>query len=185
MEDNKIIELFFERNERGIKELSEKFSRLIGKISNGILSSREDAEECLNDTLLAVWNSVPPDKPDNLSAYVCKIARRKAINRLRYNKAPVRCSDLLTELDECIPSRESPVEDLAEIAELTEALNKWLETLKPKHKKLFIQRYFYALAIKDAASECSMSLTAATTALSRMRESLRKYLNERGFLDEN
>lgn len=181
MNDEEIIGLLERRDEKGLAELSKKLSQLIRKVCRGILASRTDAEDCENDTLLAVWNAIPPDRPDNLAAYVCKIARRKSINRLRSSKSPIRNPDLLAELDECIPSACS-VESAAETAELIEALDGWLDTLGEKHKQLFIERYFYAQTIKDAARECSMSLTAATTALSRMRASLKVYLNERSLL---
>lgn len=181
MDDNEIIRLLENRSEKGLSELSKKFSRLIMKITRGILTSQTDAEECCNDTLLAVWENIPPDKPNNLAAYVCKIARRKTINRLRYNTAPMRNSDLLTELNECLPSVSS-VENAAELSELTQALNDWLDTLGGNHKRLFMERYFYAQTINDAAKSCSMSLTAATTALSRMRNSLKEYLQERSLL---
>lgn len=151
------------------------------KITRGMLNSQTDVEECLNDTLMAVWSAIPPDKPDNLAAYVCKIARRKTINRLRYNSAPMRNSEVLSELDECLPSNYS-VEDNAELSELTKALDEWLDTLSEKHKRLFMERYFNAQTVKDAAKACSMSLTAATSALSRMRVSLKAYLEERSFL---
>ena len=182
MTDNEIIQLLEARSEQGLSELSKKFTNLIMKITRGILSSQTDAEECANDTLLAVWNAIPPDKPDNLAAYICKIARRKTINRLRYNTAPMRNSDLLTELDECLPSNARSVEESAELSELTEALNGWLDTLSEQHKRLFMERYFSAQTIKTAAKSCSMSLTAATSALSRMRASLKAYLEERSLL---
>ena len=180
--DEEIIALLENRDDRGLTELSKKFTRLIMKITRGILSSQTDAEECANDTLLAVWNAIPPDNPENLAAYVCKIARRKTLNRLRYNTAPMRNSDLLTELDECLPSNMRSVEESAELSELTETLNCWLDTLSEQNKRLFMERYFNAQTIKKAAKSCSMSLTAATTALSRMRASLKSYLNERSLL---
>lgn len=182
MTDEEIIVLLEKRDDKGLSELSKKFTRLILKITRNILSSQTDAEECVNDTLLAVWNAIPPDKPDNLAAYICKIARRKTLNRLRYNTAPIRNSDLLTELDECLPSNMRSVEESAELSELTEALNGWLDTLSKQHKRLFMERYFNAQPIKDAARSCSMSLTAATSALSRMRASLKAYLDERSLL---
>lgn len=182
LNDEEIISLLEKRDDRGLSELSKRFKRLILKISRNLLSSQTDAEECLNDTLLAVWDAIPPDKPANLGAYVCKIARRKTLNRLRYNTAPTRNSNLLTELDECLPSNMRSVEEAAELAELTAALNAWLDTLSEQNKRLFMERYFNALPIKDAARLCSMSLTAATSALSRMRASLKEYLDERSLL---
>lgn len=178
MEDVKITQLLTSRDQTGLSELKRKYNRLILKVCRGILRSSEDAEECANDTLLAVWNSIPPEDPDDLKAYICRIARRKAINRFHYNTAAMRNADLLTELDECIPSGCS-VEDTAERAELTAALNDWLGTLDEKKRQLFIQRYFYMLSVKEAAKSCSMSSTAATTALLRMRESLKEFLIKR------
>lgn len=178
-EDEKITALLTERSEQGLSALRSKYYRLILKVSRGILSSPEDAEEVANDTLLAVWNGIPTDKPQNLKAYVCRIARRKAIDKLRYNKAAVRNADLLTELDECLPASYS-VEDNAERAELAAALNDWLNTLDETKRQLFTQRYFYMDTVKSAAKSCKMSETAASTALQRLREGLRKYLTERG-----
>ncbi len=178
MEDVKITELLTSRDQAGLAELKLKYNRLILKVCRGILRSPEDAEECANDTLYAVWNSIPPENPDDLKAYICRIARRKAINRFHYNTAAMRNADLLTELDECVPSGYS-VEDSAERAELTAALNDWLGTLDEKKRGLFIRRYFYMLSVKETAKACSMSCTAATTALLRLRESLKEYLTER------
>lgn len=178
MEDAKITEMLSSRDQAGLAELKRKYYRLIMKVCRGILRSPEDAEEVANDTLLAVWDRIPPDEPDDLTAYVCRIARCKAINRYHYNTAAIRNADLLTELDECIPSR-SRVEDEFERAELTAALNDWLGTLDGKKRGLFIARYFYMLSVKESARQCSMSVTAATTALMRLREGLKKFLTER------
>ncbi len=181
MDDNEIIELLFSRDERGVKALDQKLRRLIMKIALGVVRSREDAEECVNDTLLAVWNAVPPERPNNLTAYVCKIARRLTLNRLRYNTAEMRSFDLVTELDECTPDGGSSVEETAENSELKEALDTWLDSLDEKQHKLFMLRYFYLQSVKDAARACSMSQSAAGVALMRLRSSLKKYLIERGF----
>lgn len=178
MEDVKITQLLTSRDQTGLSELKRKYNRLILKVCRGILRSPEDAEECANDTLLAVWNSIPPEDPDDLKAYICRIARRKAINRFHYNKAAMRNADLLTELDECIPSGCS-VEDTAERAELTAAVNDWLGTLDEKKRRLFIQRYFYMLSVREAAKSVYMTPTAATTALLRLRESLKEFLIKR------
>ena len=183
MEDVKITQLLTSRDQTGLSELKRKYNRLILKVCRGILRSPEDAEECANDTLLAVWESIPPDRPDNLTAYVCKIARRKTIDKLRYNTAAMRSTELLTELDECLPSGYS-TEDEAEKAELSAALNEWLRSLDERQQKLFTLRYFYMRTAKDAAKACSMTPTAATTALARLRGSLKKYLVERGLFYE-
>lgn len=183
MEDEKITALLLERSERGLAALKAKYNRLILKVSRGVLKSPEDAEEVANDTLLAVWDGIPPDKPDNLAAYVCKIARRKSIDKLRYNTAAIRNADLLTELDECIPAGFS-VEDTAEKAELAAALSAWLNSLDGQKRQLFTLRYFYMESVKNAAKSVKMSETAASTALQRLRENLKKYLVERGLFYE-
>lgn len=173
------------RSERGLAELKRKYERLIMKICREVLDSTEDAEECANDTLLAVWEGIERENPNNLIAYVCKIARRKALNRLRYNIAPIRNSALIDELDECLPSTKYSPENAFESSELTAALNDWLRSLPEKQRLLFMKRYYFSESVKDAARECQMSVTAATTALSRQRVSLKKYLTERGFYYEN
>lgn len=183
MEDEKITELLTNRDQSGLVELKAKYYRLILKVCRGFLRSPEDAEECANDTLLAVWERIPPDRPENLTAYVCKIARRRTIDRLRYNTAAIRNNELLTELDECLPSGYS-TEDEAEKAELSEALNEWLKSLDERQQKLFTLRYFYMRSAKDAAKACSITPTAATTALARLRGSLKKFLDERGLFYE-
>lgn len=180
MDDKEIIELLYNNDEPGMKALSEKFSRLIAQICRGMLHSKEDAEEITNDTLLAVWDAIPPERPENLTGFVCKIARRLAVSRVRYNTAAMRNYDLITELDECLPDERGSVEQQAEAAELSDYINKWLGTLSPKKRRLFMQRYYYMRTVKEAAAECGMSKTAATTALMRLREALKVYLNERG-----
>lgn len=185
MDDAYITEPSQMRSESGLRELKRKYERLILKICRGVLNSPEDVEECANDTLLAVWEGMERDNPANLTAYVCKIARRKSLNRLRYNTAPMRSSDLLTELDECLPSTKYSPENAFESTELTAALNDWLSTLTEKQRLLFMRRYFFSESVKDAAHCVGMSVTAATTALLRLRDSLKKYLTERGFDYEN
>ena len=181
MEDARITKLLTDRDQAGLSEIKRKYGRLILKVCRGILRSPEDAEECANDTLLALWNSIPPEEPDDLKAYICRIARRKAINRFQYNTAAMRNADLLTELDECLPCKYS-VEDAAELSELTAAVNEWLGTLDEKKRRLFVQRYFYMLSVKEAARSVSMTPTAAATALQRLRGSLKEFLKIREML---
>ena len=100
MDDNKIIGLYFERDERAIKETEEKYGRLILSIADNILDSREDADECVNDTYLGVWNSIPPMRPINLRAYICKIARNISLRRLEYESADKRGRNLTVSLSE-------------------------------------------------------------------------------------
>lgn len=183
MDDKEIVELLYNRDERGVKAAQNKFRKLMLNVCRGILRSDEEAEQCANDTLLKLWESIPPDRPENLTGYVCKIARRLTLNKLRYDSAQMRNSGLLAELDECIPSNCS-VERQAELSELSETLNVWLRGLPDKQQTLFTLRYFYAYGVKEAAKVCGMSKTAATTALMRLRESLKSYLTERGMFND-
>lgn len=179
MEDYAIMEKLSSRDQSGLEEISLKHGRLIRKICRSILKSPQDVEEVENDVLLAVWEGLKNEKPASLVGYICKIARRRAINKLRYNTAAARNSDLLEELDETLPSGYSP-ESEAEREELAEALNAWLKTQSEKHQRLFILRYFNMCSVNETARACSMSKTAVTTSLDRLRKSLKKYLTERG-----
>ncbi len=183
MEDAAIMNKLENRDRSGLDEIKSKYGRLILNVIRGVLKNPQDIEEVENDVLFALWEKLQSQAPDNLTAFICKIARRKAVDRLRYNTAAIRNSDLLTELDECLPSGYSP-EDEAEKAELSRALNDWLRSQNEKQRKLFTLRYFYMNSVKEAAKGCSMSVTAATSALSRMRGSLKKYLIERGMFYE-
>lgn len=178
MNDAKIVELLYSNDERGLAEVQRKYGTLIGRVCGTALRSRTDAEECANDTLKAVWDAIPPAKPDSLAGFICKLARRIAVSRIRYNTAQMRNSDLLGELDECIPSGHS-VEEAAEMSELSDALNDWLGTLPEKQRLLFLKRYYYFESVKEAARELGISATAASTALMRLREQLKGYLIER------
>lgn len=179
MEDIMIVDKLSNRDQSGLDEISSKYGKLIRSVCSRILKSPQDMEEVENDIFLAVWEGIPRDKPENLTAYICKIARRTSINKLRYNTAAIRNSDLLTELDECLPSGYS-IEDEAEKAELSAALNDWLRLQSDKHRKMFVLRYFNMYSVKETAKACSMSKTAVTTALARLRGSLKNYLTERG-----
>lgn len=183
MEDIIIVDKLSNSDQSGLAEISSKYGKLIRSVCGRILKSPQDVEEVENDIFLAVWEGIPRDKPANLTAYICKIARRISINKLRYNTAAIRNSDLLTELDECLPSGCS-IEDEAEKAELSAALNGWLRSQSARHQKMFVLRYFNMFSVKETAKACSVTQTAATTALARLRASLKKYLIERGMFYE-
>ena len=140
MDDEKIIELFFSRSENAIKELAAKYEKVCMTLSMNILGSREDAEECLNDTYLGVWNAIPPQKPDNLTAFVCKIARNLSLKKNTYNSAEKRQSNYgvcIDELSECIPSNHT-VE--SEMPLLIKPINFYLsdDTFFPTPMKAFL-----------------------------------------------
>ncbi len=176
--DAAIVELYFARNERAISETHARYGGACMQVSMGILNSRPDAEECVNDTYLETWNSIPPTRPRSLCAYVCRIARNLSISRLRRRLAAKRGGDMtvsLEELAECIPAGE----DVR--GELPELLSAFLRTLGARERSLFMERYWYARAVKDIAREHGMTATAVSVNLHRTRERLRVYLSERGY----
>jgi len=182
LEDSKIIALFYERSEQAIVELSNKYGAVCNKVANNILNNRLDAEECVNDAYLGVWNTVPPQNPDPLISYVCRIVRNLAVKRYHQNTAMKRNSyyDVsLEELDECLPSGVS-VEGEIEAKEVSEMINRFLKDLDKKSRVIFVRRYWYADPIDDIADRFDTSRHYISVKLSRIRKALRKYLVKEG-----
>lgn len=183
MEDKRIIELFFARSESAISQLSEKYGKLCAKIAHNILNDLSDAEECVNDTLLGVWNSIPPNRPDSLISYVCKVARNCALKRYEYNTAQKRNSHYdvaLEELDECIAAP-SGVEQEIDAMELTNDLNRFLAGLKKEDRVIFMRRYYFSDSYEQIASLTGLSVKNVSVRLTRIRASLKNQLKERGY----
>ena len=183
LEDSEIISLFFERSEQAIRELDRKYGPVVKKTAANILNDRQDAEECVNDTYLRVWNSIPPHAPDPLVSYTCRIARNLAVNRYHANKAEKRGGyDLiLDEMQECIPSGVD-VETEYEAKELGVAINRFLYTLDHNDRFLFVRRYWYADSVKDIARAMHSRENRISVRLFRLREKLRNTLNKEGLL---
>ena len=182
MDDGKIIDLFYERSEQAIFELSEKYGSFCRKIALNILKNERDAEECVNDALLAVWNTVPPQKPDPLPSYLSRIVRNTAVKRYCANTAEKRNShyDLaLDELEDCIGSRVT-VEDEFDARETARALNEFLETLDKKERILFVRRYWRADSIEDLSALFHTSRHNISVRLSRTRKKLKAFLLKKG-----
>ena len=182
MEDSKIIELFFERSEQAIIELSNKYGPICVKVADNILNSRRDAEECVNDAFLGVWDTVPPRRPDHLLSYVCKIVRNQALKRYHENTAQKRNSvyDIaLEEIADCFPSASS-AEQEAEAKEAEAAINRFLETLDRNSRILFVRRYWHSDSIEDLANLFHTSRHNISVRLSRTRKALKKYLIREG-----
>ena len=177
MEDQKILELFFARNEEGILRLEEQYKAYCGKIASQILSQREDVEEVLNDTWLSVWNAIPPEKPSFLKAYCAKIVRNAAINRFKMIGAKKRASESFTE----------SVDELGEDIQLSfnnveDHINDFLSREKKELRIFFVRRYFYHDEIKEIASKYKVGESKVKVSLHRMREALKKKLQEEGLL---
>ena len=182
MEDNQIIELYWQRSENAIAETSNKYSRLLLSISLNILGDYSDAEECENDTYVAVWNAIPPTRPNVFSAFLSKIIRNISINRYEYNKAKKRNNEydlILSELEECVASS-MLVEDCYAAGEISELINDFLKTQKQETRVIFVRRYWYADSVKDIANRMKISERKVKTVLFRVRGQLQQFLEERG-----
>ena len=184
LEDKQIIDLFWARSEQAIGELDQKYGQTVKKTAANLLRSRQDAEECVNDTYLGVWNRIPPHRPDPLVAFVCRIARNLAVSRLRRDGAQKRGSGLdlvLDEMEDFLPSGPDPEAEL-EARELVEAVNRFLATLDYDDRYLFVRRYWFADAVKDIAAAMHREESGVSLRLFRLRKRLRKSLQKEGLL---
>jgi RNA polymerase sigma-70 factor (ECF subfamily) len=179
MDDRRIIDLFFARNEDAINLTKEKYGRYLNSIAFDILGDRHDAAECESDTYLRAWNSIPPTDPRSLPAYLAKIVRNIALNRIRTDtrRIPLKMSLILDELSEVIPDVEG---DIAERLGIRECIVGYVNGLERERRNIFLKRYFYLMSVNDIASDMGMRVGTVKSILFRMREELRSYLNERG-----
>ena len=180
-DDNRIIEMFFERSEQAIGMLSEKYGALCTRVAENVLTSEEDAEECVSDAFLAVWNKIPPERPDPLSAYVCRIVKNLALKKLRQNTAAKRSAfeTAIDELEEHLSSGEN-VEAECDERELTELLNRFLADLPERERVLFVRRYWFGDSMEALAELFGTTEHNITARLYRTRQKLKKYLQKEG-----
>ena len=181
MEDTQIVELYWNRDQSAIVETKSKYSRILNRISMSILQSKEDSEECENDTYMKAWSSIPPQKPNCLIAYLGRITRNISINRWHENHAQKRGgnAELLSELTECIPSPVS-VEAEVEANELTSVIVKWLNSLPQDDRVLFLRRYWFGESIGNLAGENLTTPNKLAGRMYRLREKLRATLEKEG-----
>lgn len=181
LEDGKIIELFFARSEQAIQELDIKFGKICHKLSYNILNCWDDAEECVNDAYLGVWNAIPPAKPKPLQAYVCKIVRNISLKLYYRKKAAKRNSvyDVAMEELEDYLSAPNTVEAEMEARELAEIIESYLDTLTVENRVIFMRRYAYMDTYSDIAAQVGLSEKNVSVRLTRMRRKLKQYLTER------
>jgi len=183
-EDSRIIELYFERNESAVAETDKKYGAYCMTVSKNILGNEEDAKECLNDTYLAAWNSIPPKIPEKLSLFLGKITRNLSLNRYRKNETKKRgggTADIVfDEIGEIISGSENP-EEKFERKEIIGAVNEFLRTLPEEKRSIFICRYWYFDSIEDIAARFGKKESGIYSSLERTRKNLRKYLSERGY----
>ena len=178
MDDKAIIALYFSRSEQAITETKTKYERLCMKIANGILQSSEDAEECVNSSSLKIWNAIPPKNPESFCAYLCRIVKNTALSlcdRISRN----RFDEQYDELDEILGSGRT-IEEEYDSKALGEALNSFLGTQKRRTREIFVARYYFNMSTREIAMNFDMTDTAVRSRLTRTREQLKKYLEERG-----
>ncbi len=183
MDDRDIIALYFKRLESAITETAKKYGKYCFSISNNILHNRQDAEESVNDTYLQTWNSIPPTKPNSLSAYLAKIVRNISLNRIKASKAQKRGSgEYELAYDELAGIISSPqtVEDLIDEISLRDLINRWLESLSPEQRMVFVGRYWYFDSIATISAKMDFSVSKTKMLLLRLRNELKEYLESEG-----
>lgn len=184
MEDFKIVDLYWERSERAISETRTKYERMLSGISYSLLRSDEDAEECVNDTYVRAWESMPPHKPSRLSTYLGKLTRNLSISRHRHAHADKRWSGsdaVYDEIAECLPDTGAPGELSEEIA-LRDAINSFLASLPSRARVVFMQRYWYFCPIAVIARDMDMSESDVKVTLMRTRNRFREHLEKEGIV---
>lgn len=182
MEDRLIVGLYWQRQEQAIVESQRKYGRFCHRIAENILTLREDAEECVSDTWVRAWNTMPPQKPESLRAFLGRIVRNLAISRYRASHAEKRYAGmdlLLSELGECVPTADS-VEAAVDAAELSRLLSDWLRMLSESERTVFIRRYWNGETIRDLARRAGMSPSGVQRLLMRLRKQLHAHLEREG-----
>ena len=183
MEDDKIVQLYWDRDETAITATSDKYGAYCLSISRNILGNNEDAQECVNDTYLKAWNTIPPHRPAMLSTFLGKITRNLSFDRYKASRRDKRGGSqtalVLDELGEIIADKRS--DDEFDRKELLESINAFLSSLPPDKRKMFVCRYWYAYSIPEIAKRFGMTENNVSVSLNRTRQKLRNYLKERGF----
>ena len=185
MTDQQIVALYWQRSESAIAETDRHYGRYFHYIAYSILQDEEDAKETVNDTYLKAWNTIPPQRPHHLKAFLGRITRQLSINRLEHNSAQKRAGSqyqfALDELSECIAQNQ---EDFADTIALRDSLNQFLHALPTDARRVFIRRYWHLHSISEIAADLSMSESKVKSLLMRTRKKLKQHLTEGGLLYE-
>ena len=182
MEDEKIIDLFFDRSEQAITQLDIKYGKFCRKLSNNILNDIQDAEECLSDAYLALWNAIPPERPDPLLTYLCKTVRNLSLKLYHRKTAAKRnsaCDVAMEELENCLSAPDT-VEAEADAKELTLLIEGYLDTLSQENRVIFIRRYWFSDPYEEIAKQTGLTEKTVSVRLTRLRKQLKQYLKEKG-----
>ncbi|MBQ8288333.1 MAG: sigma-70 family RNA polymerase sigma factor [Clostridia bacterium] len=183
--ETRIIDLYFARSEEAIAETAACYGAYCKKIAGSILCSDEDTEECVNDTWLKAWDSIPPNRPHNLKAYLAKITRNLAIHRREKERAEKRGGGevplVLSELAECVPDTSSAEDGFSKNA-LTDALDRFLGGLSREKRVVFLRRYWYNASVAEIARDMGLSESKVKSILHRLRSQLKLLLEKEGIL---
>ena len=182
MDDKRIINLFFARSDKAIDELDKKYGQICKSVAENVLSDSRDAEECVNEAYLQLWNKIPPVRPTSLSAYLLKAVRNISINRHLHNNVEKRRGNYalcIDELSETVAVSQSIEEDISE-KELTSYINEFLGTLDKMSRVIFVRRFWYMDSYESIAKVLGIREGAVRTRLSRTRARLKAFLDERG-----
>ena len=179
MDDREIVALYWARSETAIRETDRKYGKYCHAIAYNILYSREDAEECVNDTYLKAWDSMPPKRPDRLSAFLGKITRNIALNRYAHDHADKRNINLTEIYDEVMEPFADPSDMIDEIL-LRDAINSFLAALPSETRILFLRRYWYMSPVKEIARDYGLPEGTVKSILSRTRKKFKAYLEKEG-----
>lgn len=181
MEDEELIRLFWDRDERAIRETDLVYGNRLQAMAQRILDSFEDAQECVSDTYYKTWTAIPPRRPDFFYAFLAKICRNISLNRVAWNSAEKRKMDLIslsTELDSCVPDRWSS--DRLEGEDLGRILTEFLGSISRESRMIFLRRYWFGDDIKEIALRYGISESKVKTRLHRTRGKLRERLSKEG-----
>ena len=185
MNDAQIIRLYQQRDEQALQETKARYEALCMTVAYNMLGSREDAEECVNDAMMCLWQAIPPAEPESLGAYLVTAVRNAARDRLTYQNAQRRgggqLSVAIDELAECLPSAEHPDRMLDSIA-LRDAFRRFLPTLKPIARRIFLRRYWLCLSAKEVAAETGCTVSRVNMSLMRTRKKLKAFLEKEELL---
>ena len=184
MEDSRIIDLFFERSEQAIVELSIKYGKVCMKVSMNILNDLQDAEECVNDSYLGAWNAIPPERPSPLLSYICRLVRNISINRYKHKNAAKRkgAYDMcLDELENCLCSPGS-IDDNIEEAMLSSYLDEFIDSLDDVNRMIFVRRFWYMDSYKDIAKASKLKEGTVRVRILRVKSELKHFLEQKGVI---
>ena len=183
MEDSIIIDLYWNRDEKAIEKTDDKYGKLCFRLANNILRQKEDSEECVSDTYMKVWNSIPEDRPKFFSSYICTITKRLALDRLRYLKRDKRHSPFVISVDELgdMVSGNETAEGELEVRIMVQSVNCFLEKLSEENRMIFVRRYWYYDSIEDISKMFDMKKSTVTTILFRTRQALKEHLRKEGY----